>query len=61
MVGRLDAAALQRAGERAQDRVALIVVNVIATSPRSSVGAGDRSSGRLPRYVYGFVLSTIVK
>ena len=39
--------------------VALIVRNVTATSPRSSVAAGRRSSGRLPRYVYGLVLSTI--
>ncbi len=37
------------------------VLNVIATRPRSNVAAGLRSSGRLPRYVYGLVLSTIVK
>ena len=28
---------------------ALIVVNVMATSPRSNVAAGERSKGRLPR------------
>ena len=41
--------------------VACIVRNVTATSPRSSVAACERSSGRLPRYVYGLVLSTIEK
>ena len=39
----------------------LSVLNVIATRPRSKVAAGLRSSGRLPRYVYGLVLSTMVK
>ena len=40
--------------------VAPIVRNVRATSPRSRLACGDRSSGRLPRYVYGFVFSTTV-
>jgi hypothetical protein len=38
-----------------------IVRKVMATNPRSNVAAGLRSSGRLPRYVYGLVLSTMVK
>ena len=37
------------------------VRNVTATSPRSRVAACERSSGRLPRYVYGLVLRMIEK
>ena len=58
----LHPAAAQRAAERAEDRAdAASCLNVIATRPRSSVAAGLRSSGRLPRKVYGLVFSTIVK
>ncbi len=37
-----------------------IVRTVTTTRPRSSVASGARLNGRLPRNVYGFVLSTTV-
>ncbi len=58
----LHPSAAQGAGEGTQDRQwRSWCVNVMATSGLSSVAAGDRSSGRFPRYVYGLVLSTIEK